>query len=50
MRLALCVWLVYIGGQLSWRGITGSGDTKASTSLAAAKPAIKGGSYQTGNR
>lgn len=21
MRLALCVWLVYIGGQLSWRGI-----------------------------
>jgi uncharacterized protein len=28
MRLVLCVWLVYIGGQLSWRGITGSGDTK----------------------
>ncbi len=28
MRLALCIWLVYIGGQLSWRGITGSGDTK----------------------
>jgi uncharacterized membrane protein YfcA len=23
MRLVLCVWLVYIGGQLSWRGITG---------------------------
>jgi hypothetical protein len=23
MRLALCVWLVYIGGQLSWRGIAG---------------------------
>jgi uncharacterized protein len=23
MRLALCVWLVYIGGQLSWRGIMG---------------------------
>jgi uncharacterized membrane protein YfcA len=22
MRLALCVWLVYIGGQLSWRGIS----------------------------
>jgi uncharacterized protein len=32
MRLALCVWLVYIGGQLSWRGITGSGDTKATAS------------------
>jgi len=30
MRLALCVWLVYIGGQLSWRGITGSADAKAS--------------------
>lgn len=24
MRLALCVWLVYIGGQLSWRGIMGN--------------------------
>jgi uncharacterized protein len=23
MRLALCIWLVYIGGQLSWRGISG---------------------------
>ena len=21
MRLALCVWLIYIGGQLSWRAI-----------------------------
>src|SRR5579863_7705277 len=28
MRLALCVWLVYIGGQLSWRGIVGSQDAK----------------------
>jgi uncharacterized protein len=28
MRLALCIWLVYIGGQLSWRGIAGSGDPK----------------------
>ena len=28
MRLVLCIWLVYIGGQLSWRGITGSGDQK----------------------
>lgn len=23
MRFALCLWLVYIGGQLSWRGIVG---------------------------
>lgn len=23
MRFALCLWLVYIGGQLSWRGIAG---------------------------
>jgi hypothetical protein len=29
MRLALCIWLVYIGGQLSWRGITGPDDAKA---------------------
>jgi uncharacterized membrane protein YfcA len=28
MRIALCVWLVYIGGQLSWRGITGTDDSK----------------------
>jgi uncharacterized protein len=24
MRLALCIWLVYIGGQLSWRGMAGT--------------------------
>lgn len=24
MRLALCLWLIYIGGQLSWRGIAGT--------------------------
>ena len=24
MRLALCIWLIYIGGQLTWRGINGS--------------------------
>lgn len=34
MRLALCVWLVYIGGQLSWRGIVGSQDAKPKTSVA----------------
>jgi uncharacterized membrane protein YfcA len=34
MRLALCVWLVYIGGQLSWRGITGSQNSKATASAA----------------
>ena len=28
MRMALCVWLVYIGGQLSWRGIAGTQDSK----------------------
>ncbi len=28
MRMALCVWLIYIGGQLSWRGIVGSQDSK----------------------
>jgi hypothetical protein len=32
MRLALCVWLVYIGGQLSWRGIVGTQDAKPKTS------------------
>jgi hypothetical protein len=31
MRLVLCLWLVYIGGQLSWRGITGSSDMKTQT-------------------
>lgn len=30
MRLALCVWLVYIGGQLSWRGIAPVTNTKVS--------------------
>ena len=24
MRLALCLWLIYIGGQLSWRGVSGA--------------------------
>lgn len=24
MRLVLCIWLIYIGGQLTWRGIAGS--------------------------
>jgi uncharacterized membrane protein YfcA len=33
MRMALCVWLVYIGGQLSWRGINGSSDTKSPTAV-----------------
>jgi hypothetical protein len=35
MRLALCIWLVYIGGQLSWRGITGSQDPKPATTAVA---------------
>jgi uncharacterized membrane protein YfcA len=33
MRLALCLWLVYIGGQLSWRGIAGSGDSKPAAAV-----------------
>ncbi len=32
MRMALCVWLVYIGAQLSWRGI--APETKVSASTA----------------
>jgi uncharacterized membrane protein YfcA len=28
MRLVLCLWLVYIGGQLSWRGMTGTQESK----------------------
>jgi len=34
MRLALCIWLVYIGGQLSWRGIVGTDDAKPKASVA----------------
>jgi uncharacterized protein len=41
MRLALCIWLVYIGGQLSWRGITGSGDTKTKVSENASHKDVK---------
>jgi uncharacterized membrane protein YfcA len=29
MRLVLCLWLIYIGGQLTWRGITGTQSAKA---------------------
>jgi uncharacterized membrane protein YfcA len=35
MRLALCIWLVYIGAQLSWRGITGSQDSKPAATVVA---------------
>src|ERR1700733_10811175 len=41
MRLVLCIWLVYIGGQLSWRGITGSGDTKTKVSANAGHKDVK---------
>jgi uncharacterized protein len=41
MRLALCIWLVYIGGQLSWRGITGSGDTKTKVTANASHKDVK---------
>lgn len=37
MRLALCVWLVYIGGQLSWRGIAPDTKVSANTSHVAPK-------------
>jgi uncharacterized membrane protein YfcA len=37
MRLALCVWLIYIGGQLSWRGISGTVEAKANQSFAVGK-------------
>jgi hypothetical protein len=37
MRLALCVWLIYIGGQLSWRGISGSVQAKTNQSFGAGK-------------
>jgi hypothetical protein len=39
MRLVLCVWLVYIGGQLSWRGISGSQDTKPAATVVRKPPA-----------
>jgi len=41
MRLALCIWLVYIGGQLSWRGITGSADTKTKVTAATGHKDVK---------
>lgn len=40
MRLALCVWLVYIGGQLSWRGIAGTQDAKPAAPVASGKKII----------
>lgn len=39
MRMALCIWLVYIGGQLSWRGI--AGDTKVQAAKPAASKPLK---------
>jgi hypothetical protein len=33
MRMALCIWLVYIGGQLSWRGISGPQDAQPAPSV-----------------
>lgn len=35
MRMALCIWLVYIGGQLSWRGISGSQNAPAAPAIVA---------------
>ena len=37
MRMALCVWLVYIGGQLSWRGIVGDDKPKTNDSVVKAQ-------------
>ncbi len=40
MRLALCVWLIYIGGQLSWRAIqTPAATVKAHSATAQTAPA-----------
>jgi uncharacterized protein len=33
MRLVLCLWLIYIGGQLTWRGITGSQTVQAGSAI-----------------
>jgi uncharacterized membrane protein YfcA len=37
MRLALCVWLIYIGGQLSWKGVSGAVQAKTNQPFAAGK-------------
>jgi uncharacterized protein len=37
MRMALCVWLVYIGGQLSWRGIFPAETAKANDGVVKAQ-------------
>jgi hypothetical protein len=39
MRLALCVWLIYIGGQLSWRAIQTPAKAAAPALVAPASPA-----------
>src|SRR5579863_917197 len=33
MRMALCIWLVYIGGQLSWRGVGGTQEYKTAPAV-----------------
>ena len=37
MRLALCVWLIYIGGQLSWRALQTPTKAAAPTSVSVAQ-------------
>lgn len=37
MRLALCVWLIYIGGQLSWRAIQTPQKAPVQTTVSSAK-------------
>jgi len=39
MRLVLCLWLVYIGGQLTWRGLNGVLDSRAKAAVPAATSA-----------
>ena len=39
MRLVLCLWLIYIGGSLSWRGFTGVMDGRAAPATGAPAPA-----------
>jgi len=38
MRLALCLWLIYIGGQLSWRAIQGPAAASTPSAVHAASP------------
>ena len=38
MRLVLCLWLIYIGGQLAWRGIVPGGNKPKSSRRCCTNP------------